>query len=135
MSSPPSPVRKSSRAPTYSSLNLDHGQRVRVMGGPRKGQTGPIRDVTDCMYELSIDNGDIGHVWKQNVVAENEHTTSGGYGAMTEHELSLHYRLAKAVKKLKTATEEVDAAYFALDQAIASRQTKVPPKSSRNKKG
>jgi hypothetical protein len=87
------------------------------------------------MYELSIDTGEVGHVWKQNVVAEEEHTGSGGYGAMTETELSLHYRLAKAIEKLKAATEEVNAAHSALDQAIATRQIKALPKNSYNKKG
>jgi hypothetical protein len=135
MNSPPSLNKKNSRALPAASRNLVHGRRVRVVGGPRKGQTGSIRDVTDCMYELSIDNGDIGHVWKQNVVIEEEHAAAGGYGAMNEDELSLHYRLAKAIEKLKAATEEVEAAHSALDQAIASRQVNVPPKNSHNKRG
>jgi len=54
---------------------------------------------------------------------------------MNEDELSLHYRLAKAIEKLKAATEEVEAAHSALDQAIASRQVNVPPKNSHNKRG
>jgi hypothetical protein len=87
------------------------------------------------MYKLNIDNGDVGHVWKQNVVIEEEHAAAGGYGAMNENELSLHYRLAKAVERLKAATEEVEAAHSALDQAIASHQVNIPPKNSNNKRG
>jgi hypothetical protein len=87
------------------------------------------------MYELSIDTGEVGNVWKQNVVVEEEHTGSEGYGAMTETELSLHYRLAKAIEQLKAATEEVNRAHSALDQAIATRQIKALPKNSYNKTG
>jgi hypothetical protein len=36
------------------------------------------------MYQLSIDNGEVGHVWKQNVAAENENAASGGYESMSE---------------------------------------------------
>jgi ribosomal protein L24 len=129
MNSPACPNSGNSRVKTSSNRNLNHGQRVRVVGGPRKGQTGSIRDITDCMYELSIDTGEVGHVWKQNVVVEEEHTGSEGYGAMTETELSLHYRLAKAIEQLKAATEEVNAAHSALDQAIATRQIKALPKN------
>ena len=135
MNSPACPNRKNSRVNTSSNQNLNHGQRVRVVGGPRKGQTGSIRDITDCMYKLSIDTGEVGHVWKQNVVVEEEHTGSEGYGAMTETELSLHYRLAKAIEQLKAATEEVNRAHSALDQAIATRQIKALPKNSYNKTG
>jgi hypothetical protein len=89
---------KGQRAPADPTLNLNQGQRVRIIGGPRKGQTGSIRDITDCMYELNIDNGDVGHVWKQNVTPEDAGAPASGYEGMTEEELALHYRLAKAVK-------------------------------------
>jgi cellobiose-specific phosphotransferase system component IIA len=47
----------------------------------------------------------------------------------------LHYRLAKAVSKLKAATEEVEAAHAALDNMISTRQVNKHPKASFNKRG
>ena len=105
-------------------LHLEKGQRVRVVGGPRKGQAGRILDITDCMYELSIDDGKVGHVWKQNVEAEYKVKRSESSIMLTEEESSLHYRLAKAIQNLKEATAEVDAAHSALDHLISSKQTK-----------
>lgn len=83
------------------------------------------------MYELSIDNGNVGHVWKQNVEAEHKTARSEAVIILTEEEASLHYRLAKAVKNLKLATEEVDDAHSALDQLISSMQPKSEQKHSK----
>jgi len=68
------------------------------------------------MYELTIDNGDVGHVWKQNVEADRTVGPSrNDFSEITEDEASAHYRLAKAVMHLTEATFEVNAAYEALE--------------------
>ena len=113
--------------------DLNRGERVRVIGGPRKGQKGSIHDITDCMYELRIDNGEVGHVWKQNVASESAIFHSERTENQTEEEASLHYRLAKAIQKLKKASEEMENAHAALDKLVSSRQTK--PESKFKKRG
>jgi hypothetical protein len=114
---------KSSKLPkakTAQKHSLTQGQRVLVIGGPRKGQSGNIRYITDCMYELSIDNGDVGHVWKENVRAEE---TEPG----TEYDAELHYKLGKAINKLKAATAEVDELYKLIGTSAASQHKTTLP--------
>jgi hypothetical protein len=73
------------------------------------------------MYELNLDNGEVGHVWKQNVEAELTPTSQDAPDPIGI-EASLHYRLAKAIKNLKVAHDEVESAHAALDRHISSRQ-------------
>jgi hypothetical protein len=132
---PATSAKRGTRAGSDSNRNLSIGQRVRIVGGPRKGQTGSITDITECMYALSIDNGDVGHVWKQNIVAESERPKSTVYGEVPEHELALRYRLAIAVSKLKDAAVEVEEAHAALDAAVSSRHQANQPRTSHHKQG
>lgn len=120
----PSPKEASKPRPR-ANHDLIRGQRVLVVGGPRKGQKGSVLDITDCMYELKIDNGDVGHVWKQNVESELAPPQPERCDHLTAEEASLHYRLAKAIQKLKRASEEVENAHVALDDFVSSRQTKA----------
>ena len=115
--------KKESKSNTVCIPDLNRGQRVRVVGGPRKGQKGSVLDITDCMYELRIDNGEVGHVWKQNVESETSPPRSQRSEKMTEQETTLHYRLAKAIQKLKRASAEVEEAHTALDNFVSSRQS------------
>jgi hypothetical protein len=72
------------------------------------------------MYELSIDNGDVGHVWKENVRAEE---TEPG----TEYDAELHYKLGKAINKLKAAMAEVDELYMLIGTSAASQHKTTLP--------
>jgi len=123
--------KKEGKGLTSVSHDLNRGQRVLVIGGPRKGQRGSVHDITDCMYELKIDNGEVGHVWKQNVETELAPRQPDRGEQLTEEETSLHYRLAKAIQKLKRASEEVENAHAALDIFVSSRQTKPKAKHTR----
>ncbi len=107
---------KAPRNKALSTLDLKTGQRVRVIGGPRKGQCGSIRDVTDCMYELTIDSGEVAHVWKVNVEAKQQEID-------VEHVAELQYKLGKAISRLKAATAEVDELYSLIGVATADRDT------------
>ena len=109
--------KKEGKGLTSVSHDLNRGQRVLVIGGPRKGQRGSVHDITDCMYELTIDNGEVGHVWKENVQAEHSETTNA-------QDAELHYKLGKAVKKLKAATAEVEELYALIGIAATGRDKK-----------
>jgi hypothetical protein len=96
-------------------MDLEIGDRLSVISGPRHGERGEVMKVTACMYQVKFDDTSVSRVWKSNIqtLLRQERPSPNvalgtGTNSLTHTEqLQLQCKLKEAAKRLHETSEEI----------------------------